>query len=1461
MRRALPLALALALAAPPADAQISILGLRNSLIQFALSQISSPGELEITAEGVEDAEDGATQLVGVRVADGAGVWLEMDSVGLRWNARRILLGQLEINSLRASGVRVLRRPQPAGVELQEAQSAEPSEPFAWPRAPLTTRVDEIRLDGVSIAGGVIGGQSLAFDATGSLRDEGDVQSATLNLTRTDAVEGAIALDYLRDFAADTLKLNLTADEAAGGLLAELAGFPEDSASRARIDAEGPLTDWRLTFDAAAEQVFDADGSATIVVGPPLSVDAVASVRPGPALPPEAQAALAPEARLVARAAEDAEGVIRISEGSIRSPELTLDADGFFTRATGALGLDVTLAAGGGLSALVDGLAFERVGFDGRVEGALSDLTATGALALDGLRTAPADVATARLETVARVAGQDVTVTLEGDASGVRLDRLTPETLGAAELSAGAAWNGSVATLDHLRFVSPLLTLGAEGAVDVSGQSASLDYALSAPVLDPIARAYEVDAGGALAVDGRLDGALSAPTLIGKVALTALRFKGEDYGDATLAHEATLGAAPEGRLSLSADGSRFGPVEASTNFRFADQVLTVGGFEARALGAVASGDVAYRIEEALAEGSVDLTLQDFGPISRLAGQEFSGAAELGVVLTPENGAQTVAVSGQVGGLQGGDLRADSLTLDITARDALGDAPRAEGMIVAEGLAGPDGAALAKLRLEGTGSNLLADPTASVRLAAEGAAAAGNRIGSLTATLDARDAISAPAGTLEASFERIAAGGAEVPSATLNAALAQGADGRAPRLEARAAAPRVTTGGATISGAALTAAIDDPMGDDPVYDVRLTADAAAAPGVRLTSIAAGATGPLSALTLSVDAAGAVESGDAIGLSLRATADAVAEAPVVTVARLDARLGEARAALLRPMTVTAGESTTLDPIDLSLPGGRLSGAAALHPSGASGDLRLALSNLVPLAELAKAPIDAGALDVSARFDTRPGSASARISAQGDGLRPSGVAADIGAFALNADARWNGARLALDATVDGPFERPLAISAATPMRPSGGPAPSFAPGLPVDARVTWSGRIGQLWAMVPAPDHVLDGLATIDLAATGPIAAPRISGTLALADGSYQNLEYGTILTDLTVDGSAAPDGGYALTARATDGSGAPLTVDATIAGGALDARLRTTGAILARRDDVTASISADIAARGPLAGPAISGAVTVDRAEVRLVNSTPPSVADLGPVRIKGEPIPEPVEPAGSAVALDLTIKAPRNVFVRGRGLDSEWRIDMAVRGNAAAPVVTGEIERIRGQLSLVGAVLQMERGRIAFSGAAPVDPELDIALLREANGVKGGIVVRGYGSDPEIAFESTPSLPQGEVLPRVLFDKSQQGLSPAESLQLASGVATLLDGSGGTFDLIRSTVGLDVLRFDGGSGDEGPSVTVGQNIADGVYVGATQPVGGGSTKVVVEVELFDNVTADSEISAETGSSVGLNWRMDF
>jgi len=607
--------------------------------------------------------------------------------------------------------------------------------------------------------------------------------------------------------------------------------------------------------------------------------------------------------------------------------------------------------------------------------------------------------------------------------------------------------------------------------------------------------------------------------------------------------------------------------------------------------------------------------------------------------------------------------------------------------------------------------------------------------------------------------------------------------------------------------------------------------------------------------------------VRLDARATIDA-SEPGVVDaeLAAFAAAYGEAEARLRRPARIrSAAGDVAAEGLDLAFPGGALSGDVTAHAVGFSGEVALTLQDFPLISELTDSPIAAGRADLDARFDTRPGSASATLDFVANGLRFAGVDPSVGdqSFSLEADGRWNGARAALDAVVTGPFRQPLSAEAALPLvAPEG--VPTVPQGAPLDGRIRWSGRIDNLWALVPAPDHVLRGQADVDLTLSGPLDAITPGGRIALSDGSYENLLLGTILTDLTLESALADDGtGLALRLSAEDGSGHPLSASIELDDGALDAGVTAEGAILVRRREATAAISADIAAEGALdEGVAVTGGITVDRAEVRLVSDLPPTVPELGEIRIKGVEVEEEEEEDGllSTVTLDLTVEAEDDVFVRGRGLDSEWRIGLEIGGTAQDPSISGDIERLRGVLNLVGFPFDLERGTISFRGESPPDPALDIALTRENDGVTGGVFVGGFASDPDISFRSRPDLPESEVLPRVLFGKSEQSLTAGEALQLAAGLTVLLDGAG-DFGLgsIRSATGLDVLRLE--MEGEQTSAVLGSNLTEDVFVGLKQPVDGGPARVQVEVQVFENVTVDSEVGGDQGESVGVNWKYDF
>ncbi|RMF33277.1 MAG: translocation/assembly module TamB, partial [Alphaproteobacteria bacterium] len=498
-------------------------------------------------------------------------------------------------------------------------------------------------------------------------------------------------------------------------------------------------------------------------------------------------------------------------------------------------------------------------------------------------------------------------------------------------------------------------------------------------------------------------------------------------------------------------------------------------------------------------------------------------------------------------------------------------------------------------------------------------------------------------------------------------------------------------------------------------------------------------------------------------------------------------------------------------------------------------------------------------ARFDTRPGRARAEMSATLDHLRLAALDGTLQEASAKLGGKWDGRLARLEAEIRAGTAAPLTAMLNLPLRPRG-MLPQIPRGGALDGRLAWSGEIGDIWALVPLPDQELTGRGEIDLKIAGSIAAPRLSGRLAVSGGRYQNLTAGTVLTGLTATSRVEPSGAFAVTLQAKDGSDGRIAGIARLtAAGRLEASLSARGAILVRRDDVTARISTDLTLAGPLDALRITGPVTIDRAEVRLVDASPPSILDIGPVRIKGqETPPEPPEPEGR-IALDITLHAENGIFVRGRGLDSEWRADIKVGGTAASPRLTGVIEKLRGRFDLLGKSFDMVEGRLRFLGGARIDPLADAVLERTGNGITGRIELHGPVSDPKIRFSSLPAMPEDEVLPRLLFGTARQALTPAQALQLAAGINTLRSGDRGVLDTARDTLGVDVLQID--PGKTATAVTLGKTVAPGVFVGAKRELAEeGESSVTVEIEIFDNLRIEGEAGPDR-SSLGIGWQKDF
>lgn len=1719
----------------PAAAQSSIFDLDNRLVQFALSQISSPGSFEITADLVEDAE-GATRLNGVKISDGTGVWMTIEQLVVDWSPTAILRGQLNLNRIVVRGLDMTRAPSPNAeapeLDVQATQGT-PS-PFDWPRAPIPIIVEEMSLEGIRIGPDVMG-QTLTFDGQGSARDQGDAQTLEMTITRTDEIEGEIALTYLRDFAAETLGIDLTAREEVGGIVALLAGFPEDSASAVTVSGNGPRDDWQLTFDAETDDVFAAQGEATVSYVEPLGVTADFTLIPGPQISPTVRAVTGERAQLDVAIVQGEDRVLRIDALQLDSPALQLTGRGSFDMETRTSDLAIVLDGQRELSDLVEGLAFERFGFDGQVTGPPEDLTAQGMASLTDFQSALVDAQQVSLTIDARRVGERLRVTADGTGTGLRLDEVDADTVGEATLRIDVVQDGDLIELNTARLNSPLISFSAQGTTDLAFQNADMSVDLSADNVSQIARAYGQDATGGLVISGqvaRVEGVLngqlsgrvadfrSGPADLDSLDLTIyLGQLGEDIsialdstatglrldqlqagliGPARIEAQATLGAEllqlnsltlrstpldisasgsqevatgltqfelraqtgeaepfalaygvdASGRLNLQAEGSltdgvlsstlnanfmqpRFanqasaeqltltasvigsseigytmrsaidaqdlatadipastiGPVQITSEARFIDGILDVQQLDISSRALNATGAAQYTLDTGDGTARLNAELPQLGPLADAFGQSAAGAVTLSAQASSTDGVVQAELQTQLRGGAYADLadigqadiriglngplddfaltadanitglRVDRLTPDLlgpvalnataqitdnalaTARANLSSdvltatlTPRDGGQVLDYALRSDDIAQLAAAYDAQASGYLSADGTVTLAEVVEISGAlelrdlvvSQNTLGTLSLNhevtlgdaVEARIGLRGSGGLLSNTniTTRISLAGDALAVRDLSGTLVgQQLTGRADvdlstllteaNLNLSAAdlstlpvADLVGTGtgqitltrsggqqnadlsltlnnagagATTANNTTLQANATDLLGGDPQVTANVTVKGVDAGTARINSATVTANGALSDLNLTATARGVAVDRD---LSLDTTAQVALNGPNtdVTVTELTTALGDAQISLSQPLRISvAGGIVNANNIAIALPGdGRLIGDVQMIGGGLVGSLNAIAIDLGVVAEDADISVLAGRLDAEVTFDTR----AARASATLNGTLVDFVGSDVLEEGLTVDANfgaaWNGRLVQANAHIEGGFDEPFEMSASIPVVASANsPIPQPVMNQPISATVRWAGEVRPLWAFVPAPGQILSGLATLDLDVDGTLAAPRVGGNVSLSDGRYENLDAGVILTELTLISDIDPAGNLAFTLQGSDGGSGFLSgeVNLTTADGPLEviSEFVVEEAVLIRRDDLTAQISGTVGVNGPLNALDITGALNIDRAEVRLVNASATEIVTLGDVQILGQPVEEESNNAPTSINLNIDIRAPNGLFVRGRGLESEWELALDIRGTAAQPRVTGEIERLRGSFSLIGRSFDLTEGKFTLDGGATIDPRIYVVLTRTDDDLTGQIIVSGPSSNPSISFASQPALPEEEVLPQLLFGQSQQSLNAGQALQLASGLATLLSGNSGPFDVARGALGVDVFQLDAGDGGEGSSLTVGKTFGQGVFVGAETALdGSGENTVVIELDVIRNVVIDARIAAGEGSSsLGITYSRDF
>jgi translocation and assembly module TamB len=571
-----------------------------------------------------------------------------------------------------------------------------------------------------------------------------------------------------------------------------------------------------------------------------------------------------------------------------------------------------------------------------------------------------------------------------------------------------------------------------------------------------------------------------------------------------------------------------------------------------------------------------------------------------------------------------------------------------------------------------------------------------------------------------------------------------------------------------------------------------------------------------------------------------------------------------------------------------GAINAEAQLLGNGTQRDLTVTATGsglTTQVAELNK--ILAGALNLSVNVQEEDGRITIQSAELANGqvsLNASGVV-DSGTQDIKIDARLaNAALLApgfpgpltLNGTIGGTTERyQLDLNASGP----GGTTADISGGVDaalqaLDLAINGSTELSLANAFIEP--RSVQGPLGFDLAIKGAPALSSVSGRVTASGARIVAPTLGLILenVDLTTqlaNGTAQVNAGARLSTGGTLTLTGPISLDAP---NTADLRIALNNLILRDPELYETSVSGNVTINGPLTGGArIAGAINLAQTEIQIPSTGISSVAEIPDIdhvaetalgretRVRAGLIETAAEAAsGSAAAfpIDLTISAPREIYVRGRGLDAELGGTLRVTGTTADVVPVGQFSLIRGRIDILGKRFVLDEGQVALQGA--LTPWIRFLASTENDDVTTTIQLEGDATSPEISLYSSPELPQEEVLAQLLFSRDVTSLSALQAAQLASAVASLAGkGGAGIIANLRESTGLDDL--DVSTDDDGNAeLTVGKYISEKVYTDVSV-ASDGTSEITLNLDVTPNVTARGTAGSDGDSGIGIFYEKDY
>lgn len=415
---------------------------------------------------------------------------------------------------------------------------------------------------------------------------------------------------------------------------------------------------------------------------------------------------------------------------------------------------------------------------------------------------------------------------------------------------------------------------------------------------------------------------------------------------------------------------------------------------------------------------------------------------------------------------------------------------------------------------------------------------------------------------------------------------------------------------------------------------------------------------------------------------------------------------------------------------------------------------------------------------------------------------------------------------------------------------------------------------SLVLDPDiHRIEGRAAFRLESQGTLARPDLQGTIELINGRYENSLSGTLLSEVELLLKSSGSRITIAEARALGGSKGRIEAEGWIdwleiqRDDAINIGVTARHVNFINREDLDGDVSGELSLTGSFQELWLKGELDVTPFAANIEAALQNEIPEIEVTEVYGDPDEVAEENLAASITptvhLDLTITAEQQAFLRGRGLEAELAGEIHLGGTLAEPHYEGEFNIVRGVFEVFGRKFTLLQGQVLFANNAlymliPGEYQQDEYTIRAE--------LSGTVEDLSLSLTSVPSLPEDEILSRLIFGKSAQNITPFQAIRLAGAIQTLRGGGGG-FDPVGSTrdvLGVDTLSIESASTETGTGVAigVGKYINERVYLEVKRtPSEIQAWQGSVQIELTSRLHLRSTVGGEGRTGAELLWRRDY